>query len=69
MVEGLFVVAVFYYVVGLFAYLVKGISVEIPGISQSTLIALFVPVTVLSIWLIVRRVRARHAEKDDDLAG
>lgn len=68
-VEGLSVAAVSYYVVGLFAYLAKGLSVEIPGLSQSTLIALFVPVTVLSIWLIVRRVRARHAEKDDDLGA
>lgn len=68
-VEGLSVAAVSYYVVGLFAYLAKGLGVEIPGISQSTLVALFVPVTVLSIWLIVRRVRARHAESDDDLDG
>ena len=68
-VEGLSVAAVSYYVVGLFAYLAKGLNMEIPGISQSTLIALFVPVTVLGIWLIVRRVRARHAEKDDDMAA
>lgn len=66
-VEGLSVAAVSYYVVGLFAYLAKGLGVEIPGVSQSTLVALFVPVSVLTIWLIVRRIRSRHAEKDDGL--
>ena len=66
-VEGLSVAAVSYYVVGLLAYLTKGIGINLPGISESALIALFVPVTIVSIWLIVRRVRKRHREQDDDI--
>ncbi len=66
-VEGLSVAAVSYYVVGLLAYLTKGIGFNLPGISESALIALFVPVTLFSIWLIVRRVRKHHQEQDDDI--
>ena len=63
-VEGLSVAAVSYYVVGLFAYAVKGMSGALPGLSPDVLTALFVPVTVFAIWMIVRRIRARHTERD-----
>lgn len=61
-VEGLSVAAVSYYVVGLFAYLAKGLGMSLPGISDATLVALFVPVAVLGMWLIVRRIRAKHSD-------
>ena len=65
-VEGLSVAAVSYYVVGLLAYIAQGIGINIPGISEAALIALFVPLVVVSIWLIVRQVRKHHSEQDDE---
>lgn len=64
-VEGLSVAAVSYYVVGLFAYLAKGFGLAIPGVSDTLLVALFVPIAILTIWWTVRRLRSRHAEQDD----
>ena len=60
-VEGLSVAAVSYYIVGLIAYLFKGakeagyVNIE-PGIST----ALSVPVVIILMWLIVRRIRSAH---------
>jgi uncharacterized membrane-anchored protein len=59
-VEGLSVAAVSYYVVGLFAYLAKGFEDRLPGVKTSTLTALFVPVALIAIWLVVRRIRRHH---------
>jgi uncharacterized membrane-anchored protein len=59
-VEGLSVAAVSYYVVGLFGYLVKGVHDEGVPVDISLATALFVPVAVLSIWWVVRRIRRRH---------
>ena len=63
-VEGLSVAAVSYYVVGLFAYLAKGLGLVLPDISQSLLVALFVPIAVLGIWFLVRRIKKNHLEND-----
>jgi uncharacterized membrane-anchored protein len=59
-VEGLSVAAVSYYVVGLFGYLVKGLHDEGVPVNMSLATALFVPVAVLGIWWMVRRIRRRH---------
>lgn len=64
-VEGLSVAAVSYYVVGLFSYLSKGLGLEVPGVSQSAMVALFVPVAIIAIYLLVRRVRLHHSEDDE----
>ena len=61
-VEGLSVAAVSYYVVGLFSYIAKGIEKDFPFISSTLATALFVPVAVLAIWLVVRRIRKSHGE-------
>jgi uncharacterized membrane-anchored protein len=63
-VEGLSVAAVSYYIVGLFAYAIKGVGGQLPGLSTDVMIALFVPVTIFTIWMIVRRIRHRNAERD-----
>lgn len=63
-VEGLSVAAVSYYVVGLIAYAIEGVDGQLPGLSSDALVALFVPVTIVSIWAIVRRIRKRHADSD-----
>ena len=59
-VEGLSVAAVSYYVVGLFGYLVRGLHDEGVPVDMSLATALFVPVAVLAIWFVVRRIRRRH---------
>ncbi len=59
-VEGLSVAAVSYYVVGLFGYLVKGLHDEGVPVDISLATAAFVPVAVLAIWWVVRRIRRRH---------
>ncbi len=59
-VEGLSVAAVSYYVVGLFGYLMKGLHEEGVPVDISLATALFVPVAVLTIWWVVRRIRRKH---------
>lgn len=63
-VEGLSVAAVSYYVVGLFGYLVKGAHDEGLPVDISLATALFVPVAVLAIWFVVRRIRRRNIAGD-----
>jgi len=60
-VEGLSVAAISYYVIGLFAYLVKGVhDAGLVGIDPTLLTAAFVPVALLLVWWIVRRIRSKH---------
>jgi uncharacterized membrane-anchored protein len=59
-VEGLSVAAISYYVVGLFGYLVKGAHDAGLRVDPSLATALFVPIAVLLIWWVVRRIRRRH---------
>ena len=63
-VEGLSVAAVSYYVVGLFGYIIKGVHDEGVPIDISLATALFVPVAVLAIWFVVRRIRHRTIAGD-----
>lgn len=64
-VEGLSVAAISYYVVGLFGYLVKGAHDEGLPVNISVATALFVPVAVLAIWLVIRRIRRKHISGTD----
>jgi uncharacterized membrane-anchored protein len=59
-VEGLSVAAISYYVVGLFGYLVKGAHDAGWPVEPTIATAAFVPVAVLAIWWVVRRIRSRH---------
>ena len=60
-VEGLSVAAISYYVVALFGYLVKAAhDTGMLRIEPSYLTAAFVPLTMLGIWWMVRRIRRRH---------
>ena len=62
-VEGLSVAAISYYVVGLFGYLAKAGESEGMSLKSSVMTGLFVPVAVLSVWLITRRIRKRHEDE------
>jgi uncharacterized membrane-anchored protein len=60
-VEGLSVAAISYYVVALFGYLVKAAhDAGVLRIEPSYAIAAFVPLAMLGIWWVVRRIRRRH---------
>ena len=62
-VEGLSVAAVSYYVVGLFYYLAKALKKFLPGsVSPEMAAGMFVPVAVLLVWWLVRRIRKHHSE-------
>ncbi len=63
-VEGLSVAAVSYYVVGLFGYLVKGLHDEGAPVDISLATAIFVPVAVLVVWFVVRRIRRKNIAGD-----
>ncbi len=59
-VEGLSVAAVSYYVVGLFHYLMEGAHARGLPVDTTFATALFVPVAIAMIWLVVRGIRKRH---------
>jgi uncharacterized membrane-anchored protein len=59
-VEGLSVAAISYYVVGLFGYVVKGAHERGVPVDPTVATAAFVPVAILAIWWVVRRIRRRH---------
>ena len=63
-VEGLSVAAVSYYVVGLVGYLVKGGEKAGLPINPVLATALAVPVVIMIVSLIVRRIRASHSDHD-----
>lgn len=73
-VEGLSVVAISYYGVGLLSYLLKGSTIW--GYSTTTIdmvLAICVPIVLVALWLQVRRyrkkLRLRDAEDPDDSHG
>jgi uncharacterized membrane-anchored protein len=60
-VEGLSVAAISYYVVGLFAYLVKGLhDTHALPVDPTLATGIFVPVALVLVWWVVRRIRSRH---------
>lgn len=59
-VEGLSVAAISYYVVGLLAYLLKGIPDIHEMVKIEVVIAVMVPIVTLAMWWIVRRIRRTH---------
>jgi uncharacterized membrane-anchored protein len=68
-VEGLSVAAISYYVVGLLGYLMKGaqdLGYRLPPPWTPDLAtAAVVPIVVLLIWFVVRRIRKRHIAASD----
>jgi uncharacterized membrane-anchored protein len=61
-VEGLSVAAISYYVVGLLGYLVKAAHEAGAPLDPGLATAVMVPIVVLLIWWIVRRIRLRHVD-------
>lgn len=64
-VEGLSVAAISYYVVGLISYVAKGFKVSGLEIAETLITAISVPVVILGVWYVVRKIR-RNFESDKD---
>jgi len=67
-VEGLSVVAISYYAVGLLGYAAYPLS-EAAGIERTTLVAALTPLVILAVWLGMRRIRARLHDGAGDHGG
>lgn len=66
-VEGLSVVVISYYLVGLVAYVIKGADMAIPlPVSSNLLIGLSVPVVVLGVWVTLKTMKARLAARNPE---
>jgi len=63
-VEGLSVIAISYYAVGLLHYVIEGAGDRWLSIDASTLLAGAVPLIMLAVAGLVVRIRRRHSEKD-----
>lgn len=63
-VEGLSVVAISYYAVGLTGYALAPLATQL-GVDKATIIAIMTPVVVLLVWLAMRRIRASLHRGDD----
>ena len=59
-VEGLSVAAISYYVVGLASYMLAGLPTMPGWLPPKSILAIAVPLVVLAIWLVVRRIRRKH---------
>jgi uncharacterized membrane-anchored protein len=58
-VEGLSVAAISYYMVGLLSYLLDGLPLDRWNLEKNILLAVLVPVVVIVIWGLIRRVKHR----------
>ncbi len=61
-VEGLSVAAVSYYVLGLLGYLFKAWKENFHGPDPNLAQAVALPLVILGVWWMVRRIRAGHSE-------
>lgn len=63
-VEGLSVAAVSYYCIGILSWLLKGIPKTLLPIDSTVITTLAAPLIILSVWLMVRRIRkSAHDDK------
>lgn len=65
LVEGLSIVAISYYGVGLLAYVLKGAAHAVPLGDVDLVLALSVPVTMALIWLFMRLAKRRLLNDPD----
>ena len=58
-VEGLSVVAISYYLIGIVAKLIEGLGEYLPGLDTKLVSLISIPVVVAGVWFGVRRLRHR----------
>ena len=64
-VEGLSIAAISYYAVGLLGYLFKGLPLTNWGIDKNILLAASIPVVLVTIWAVTRRIKHRLIHDQD----
>lgn len=64
-VEGLSVVAISYYSIGLVKYLIESLDVSQLPLSKSQLVGVAVPLVIGTVWLVTRKVHQRFKKMDD----
>ena len=62
-VEGLSIVAISYYMIGLISYLLSGLPLEQWGLSKKVLLAATIPLVLLSVGYITHRIKNRLIKK------
>ncbi len=62
LVEGLSVVALSYYALGLLVHILEGVEVVVPQLHSSVVAAGMTPVLVAVIWWTMRRMKAKHLQ-------
>lgn len=65
-VEGLSIAAISYYAIGLLSYLFSGLPLKQWGIDKSVLLASSIPIVLVTIWFITRRIKRRLIKDQDD---
>lgn len=60
-VEGLSIIAVSYYLVGIFSYALSGVAEQFHW-NKALALSLMTPLIVMSVWLVIRNIRRLHAE-------
>ena len=64
-VEGLSIAAISYYSIGLLSYLFKGLPLKHWGLDKNILLAGSIPVVLITIWYITRRIKQHLIQGDD----
>ncbi|RLB63471.1 MAG: DUF3422 domain-containing protein [Deltaproteobacteria bacterium] len=64
-VEGLSIAAISYYAIGLLSYLFKGLPLKHWGLDKNILLAGSIPIVLISIWYITRRIKHRLIRTED----
>jgi uncharacterized membrane-anchored protein len=64
-VEGLSVVAISYYLVGLISYLLNGLPLKQWGLNKAAVLAATIPIVLFSTWWLIRRIKHRLIKKSD----
>ncbi len=64
-VEGLSIAAISYYAIGLLSYLFKGLPLKHWGLDKNVLLAGSIPIVLISIWYITRRIKRRLIRTED----
>ncbi len=65
-VEGLSIAAISYYAIGLLSYLFSGLPLKQWGVDKSVLLASSIPIVLVTIWFITRRIKRKLIKTQDD---
>ena len=65
-VEGLSVIAISYYIVGILGYTLKAFAHAVPAIDSNVAVGSAAPLVVVGVWLLIRRLRCKLKATSDE---